>query len=68
MFPLKSQRSSSYFSQFFCVVASENTPASKNMLKVDDKKDKRTVSVNVICVSFDQIGIYFYTFEDACFQ
>ena len=35
------------------MVAFENTPTNKNMFEVDDKKDTRTASVNVIWVSFD---------------
>ena len=30
------------------MVASENSPANKNMFKIDAKKDTKTVSVNVI--------------------
>ena len=45
----------SYFSQFLRVVAFENTPANKNMLKVDDT---RAASVNVTWVSFDWLIKY----------
>ena len=39
-----------HFSQFLRVVAFENSPAKKNMFKVDDTT---ATSVNVIWVSFD---------------
>ena len=41
------------------MVASEKSPANKNMFKVDDRKDARTISVNAIRVSFDYLGTYF---------
>ena len=45
----------SHFSQFLRVVAFENTPANKNMLKVDGT---RATSVNVTWVSFDWLIKY----------
>ena len=41
------------------MVASENSSVNKNMFKVD-RKDARTVVVNVVQVSFDYLGTYFY--------
>ena len=38
IFPWKFERLSNYFSQFLGVFASENSPANKNMFKVDGKK------------------------------
>ena len=48
--------SESHFSQFLRVVAFENTPANKNMFKVDDT---RATSVNVTWVSLDWLIKYF---------
>ena len=48
--------------------ASENSTENKNIFKVDDKKDLRTVSVDVIRVSFDQLGTYFYMCDGIYFN
>ena len=39
-----------------------------NMFKVDHKKYARTVSANVVRVSFDYLGTCFYICDGVCFQ